>query len=46
MADTDPFDLAASDRIPERIERVPDQPEDMLDPDLFEYADQTLCNRL
>jgi hypothetical protein len=40
MADADPFDSAASNRIGERIEGVTDQSEDLLDPDLFEYADQ------
>jgi hypothetical protein len=35
VADADPFDLAARERICKRIERVSDQPEDMLGPDLF-----------
>jgi hypothetical protein len=40
MADTDPFNIAAADRIGERIERVADQCENMLDPNLLEHANQ------
>jgi hypothetical protein len=39
MADFDPFDFASSDRVGERIQRVADQSEYLLDPDLFEDAD-------
>src|SRR5580658_4034868 len=46
VADPDPFDLAPSHRVGERIERVADQAEDMLDPDLLEPADQNVGNRL
>ena len=35
VADADPFDLASPDRVGERIERIADQPEYMLDPDLL-----------
>jgi hypothetical protein len=40
VADADPFNVAAANRIGEWIERVADQSEDMLDSDLFERADQ------
>jgi hypothetical protein len=46
MADTDPLYLAAANRVGERIERIADEAEDMLDPDLFEHADQDVCYRL
>src|SRR5713226_2185058 len=46
VADADPFDVAAANRIGERIERVADQSEDVLDPDLFEHANQDACYRL
>jgi hypothetical protein len=38
VADADPFDVAAANRVGERIERVADQPENLLDPDLLEHA--------
>ena len=40
VADADPFDIAAADRVGERIERVADQCENMLDSNLLEHADQ------
>ena len=40
MADADPFDLAAADGVGEGIKRIPDQPENMFDADLFERTDQ------
>src|SRR5882672_475147 len=46
VADADPFDVAAANRIGERIERVADQSEDVLDADLFERANQNACYRL
>ena len=42
VADADPFDLAAANRVGERIERVADQPENVLDADLLEHADQNV----
>ena len=42
VADADPFDAAAANRVGERIERVADQAEDLLDPDLLEHADQDI----
>ena len=45
MTDADPFDLAAPDRVGERIERVADQSEDMFDADLLEHANQKFRNR-
>jgi hypothetical protein len=38
--------MAASDRVGERIQRVADQSEYVLDPDLFEHTDQDVCDRL
>jgi hypothetical protein len=46
MPDPDPFDLASPDRIGQRIEGIADQPEHLLDADLFERADQLTRNRL
>src|SRR5260370_909531 len=46
VADADPRDVAAANRIGERIERVADQSEDVLDPDLFKHANQDACYRL
>ena len=43
MADADPLDVAAANRVGERIKRVADQSEDVLDPDLFEHANQDAC---
>jgi hypothetical protein len=43
VTDADPFDVAASDRVGERIKRVADQSEDVLDHDLFEHANQDAC---
>ena len=40
MADADPFNFAVADRIGERIERVADQCENMLDANLLEHANQ------
>src|SRR5271166_2787792 len=46
VAHADPFDIAAANRVGERIERVADQSEDMLDPDLLKRADQDVRYRL
>src|ERR1700734_1175658 len=46
VADADPFYLAAADRVGERVERVADQSEDMLDPELLQRADENVRNRL
>jgi hypothetical protein len=46
VADADPFDVAAANRVGERIERVADQSENVLDPDLLEHADQYVRDRL
>jgi hypothetical protein len=46
MADTDPFDVASANGIGKRIQGVTDQPEYMLDPDLFEHTDQDIRNCL
>ena len=45
MADADPFDVAAANGVGERIQRVADQSENVLDPDLLERADQDIRNR-
>lgn len=42
----DPFNLAASNRGREGIERVADQPKNLPDTYLFKHADQDLSNRL
>src|SRR5262245_27897503 len=46
MPDVDPFDLAAANRIAQWVERVPDQAEDLLDPDLFKHGDQSIRHHL
>ena len=46
VADTDPLDLAASDGVGKRVERVADQAEYLLDPAQFKHADQNVCNCL
>src|ERR1700730_1366611 len=46
MAHPDPFDAASSDRVRERIERVPDQPENLLHANLLERTYQDARNRL
>jgi hypothetical protein len=46
MSDANPFDTASSDRVSERIQRVTDQSEYLLDPYLFEHTDQDVRNRL
>ena len=45
VADADPFDVAASNRVGERIERIADQAEDLPDADLLERSDQHIRNR-
>jgi hypothetical protein len=45
MTDANPFDMASSDRVGERIQRVPDQSEYLPDPDPFERTDQNVRNR-
>jgi hypothetical protein len=42
MTHADPFDLASSNRVGERIQGVADQSKYMLDPDLFEHAHHNL----
>ncbi len=42
MTDADPFDLASSHRIGQRVERVADQSENAFDADLLEHANQKL----
>src|SRR5262245_4381960 len=46
MPDADPLDLAAANRVAQRIEGITDQAENLPDPDLFEDADQDVCYRL
>ena len=46
VTDADPLDAAAPNRVGERIERVADQSENVLDPDLLEHADQYVRYRL
>jgi hypothetical protein len=46
MADTDPFNISAADRIGERIERVANQCENMLDPNLLKHANHDVRDRL
>ena len=46
VADADPLNLAAADRVGERIERIADEAEDMLNSDPFEHADQRGCYRV
>jgi hypothetical protein len=46
VADADPLNLAAANRVGERIERIADEAEDMLNSDLFEHTDQNVCYRL
>ena len=46
VADTDPLDLAAPDGVGKRVERVADQAEYLLDPDLLKHADQNVRNCL
>src|SRR5271154_1174761 len=46
VANADPFDFAAPNRIGERIQRIADQSEYVLDPNLFKHADQDLSNCL
>jgi hypothetical protein len=42
----DPFDLAAANGISERIERISDQSENLIDADFFERTDQNVCDSL
>jgi len=46
MTDTNPFDIASTERVGERIQRVADQSKYLLDPGLFEHTDQDFRNRL
>src|ERR1700733_5124012 len=46
MAHADPLDLAFSNRVSERIQRVANQSEYVLNASLFQYAHQELSNRL
>jgi hypothetical protein len=45
MADADPFDLAAPNRIREGIEGIADQSENMSDAGLLKHVDQKFRNR-
>ena len=42
VANADPLDVAAANRVGERIKRVADQSENVLDSDLLERADQNI----
>jgi hypothetical protein len=44
MADTDPLYLAAANRVGERIERIADEAEDMLDADLLKRSNHHVRN--
>src|SRR5712672_4024678 len=46
VTDADPFYVAAANRVSQRIKRVANQCENVLDSDLFEHADQDVCYRL
>src|SRR5262249_24431220 len=47
VAHADPLDRAvAADRVAQRIQRIADQAENLPNPDLFEYADQDICDHL
>jgi hypothetical protein len=46
VADADPLNVASANRVGERVEGITDQPEDMLDPELSERADQNIRYRL
>jgi hypothetical protein len=46
VADADPFDAASANCVGERIERVTDQSENVLDTDLLEHVDQNVCDCL
>jgi hypothetical protein len=46
VTDADPFDLAATHRIGQRIEGIADQSKDVFDTDLFEHANQLPFDRL
>jgi hypothetical protein len=46
MPDANPFHLAFSNRIRQRIKGIADQSKNMFDADLIEHADQELRNRL
>jgi hypothetical protein len=40
VADTDPFNVSLSDNVPDRIKRVGNETEYLLDADLFEHINQ------
>jgi hypothetical protein len=46
MPDADPLNLAAANRVAQRVEGITDQAEDVPNPDLFEHADQDVCHHL
>ena len=46
VSDSDPLDVASADRIGERVERVADQSEDMLDANPLQHIDQNICDCL
>jgi hypothetical protein len=46
VTDADPLDVASPNRVGERIERIADQSENMLDTDLPEHIDQYVRHRL
>src|SRR5262245_15883303 len=46
VPDADPLYRAAANRVAQRVEGVADQPEDLSNPDLFQHADQNVCDHL
>jgi hypothetical protein len=46
VPDANPLDLAAANRVAQRVKRIADQSEDLPNPDLFEHADQDICYHL
>src|SRR5262245_7649984 len=46
MPHPDPLYLAAANRITQRIKGITNQAEDLLNTDLFEHADQDVCDHL
>jgi hypothetical protein len=46
MPDADPLNLAAANRVAQQVEGITDQAEDLPNPDLFEHADQDVCDHL
>src|SRR5262249_24099998 len=46
VPDADPLYRAAANRVAQRVEGVADQTEDLSNPDLFQHADQNVCDHL